>query len=894
VLEARKQNSRRLGQTALALLATSAALAVVAAGPASSAQHPLGTVDLLNQANLTIHGAAVGDQAGTSVAGAGDVNGDGRTDVIVGAQGADAAYVLYGKATGGTVTLSNSGLAASDGFLIKGAVGDAAGNAVAGAGDVNGDGRADVIVGARSAAGNTGAAYVVYGKPTGATVTLSDSGLAASDGFLIKGAASDDLAGSSVAGAGDVNGDGRADVIVGALFADASGGQSGAAYVLYGKPTGATITLSNSGLAAADGFLIKGAAMNDGAGGSVAGAGDVNGDGRPDVLVGSYSAAANGSQSGAAYVLYGKTTNTTVTLSDTSLAASDGFLIKGAAMKDEAGLVAGAGDVNGDGRADVIVGALYANTNGVSSGAAYVLYGKPTGATVTLNNTAIAAADGFLIKGAAPSNLAGASVAGAGDVNGDLVDDVLVGAPQPLDTPGQAYLVIGAGFDPVFTAANTTPITSPGAMPGNQPATPYPSNIVMSGAEGLLARVRVTLSDFSHTAPDDFDVLLVSPTGQKIKLMSDVGGTTGVTHQSYSFIEPAVAFMPHGTALASGTFKPTEFETAQDFFDPPAPAAPWDGTLSDLADIDPNGTWKLFVVDDHPSNDIGGFAGGWKLEVATTPGAPTHLDAASYSASESAGSVPVTVVRDANTATASVRVTTGGGSASAGSDYGAVNQTVSFAANETQKTVNVPIVNDSTHEGDETVNVSLSNLTGDASPAAPSSAALTIHDDDPAPAGGAGGGSGSGAGGAGDGKGPTESALALVPPAFAAAPSGSSISKKRFGAKVSYRLSEAATTTFTVERRRAGRSVGRKCKAPSRRNRRKRPCKRFVRVRGSITHRGATGANSFHFSGRLRGRKLALGRYRLVAVPRDGAGKRGAAVRTKFRIIRGRRARTGR
>ncbi|MFL5868405.1 MAG: Calx-beta domain-containing protein, partial [Thermoleophilaceae bacterium] len=653
-----------------------------------------------------------------------------------------------------------------------------------------------------------------------------------------------------------------------------------------------TVTLNNTAIAAADGFLIKGAAMNDGAGGSVAGGGDVNGDGRPDVLVGSYGAAANGSQSGAAYVLYGKTTNSTVTLSDTSLAASDGFLIKGAAMKDEAGLVAGAGDVNGDGRADVIVGAVYANTNGTSSGAAYVLYGKPTGATVTLNNTAIAAADGFLIKGAAPFDLAGASVAGAGDVNGDLVDDVLVGAPQPLDTPGQAYLVIGAGFDPVFTAANTTPIMSPGAAPGTQPAAPYPSNIVMSGAEGLLARVRVTLSDFSHTAPDDFDVLLVSPTGQKIRLMSDVGGTTGVTHQSYVFTEPAVALMPHGTALASGVFKPTEYEVVGDFFDPPAPDAPWDGTLFDLADIDPNGTWSLYVVDDHPSNDFGGFAGGWKLEVATTPGAPTHLNAASYFASESAGSVPVTVVRDANTASASVRITTGGGSASAGSDYGAVNQVVSFAGNETQKTVNVPIINDSTHEGDETVNVSLSNRTGDASSASPSIATLTIHDDDPAPGGGGGGAGGGGSGsGAGGGKGPTESALALVPRTFAAAPSGASISRKRRGTKVSYRLSEAATTRFTVERRRAGRRVGRSCKKPTRRNRHKRRCKRFVRVRGSFSHRGGAGRNNFHFSGRMRRRKLAPGRYRLVAVPRDGAGKAGLAVRAKFRIIRSRRAR---
>src|SRR4051794_4322238 len=238
--------------------------------PAPAAQHQLGTVDLLNQAHLTIHGAAVDDQAGTSVAGAGDVNGDGRTDVIVGAPDTDpsgsnsgAAYVLYGKPTARTVTLSNSGIAATDGFLIEGAAADSRmGESVAGAGDVNGDGFADVIVGASQAnttGAGAGAVYVLYGAATRPTVTASDSADPA-NGFLIKGAAAGDQAGKSVAGAGDVNGDGRADLIVGAPFADTNGATAGApggAYVLYGQTTGTTVTLSDSA-DPTNGFLIKG------------------------------------------------------------------------------------------------------------------------------------------------------------------------------------------------------------------------------------------------------------------------------------------------------------------------------------------------------------------------------------------------------------------------------------------------------------------------------------------------------------------------------------------------------------------------------------------------------------------------------------------------------------
>jgi hypothetical protein len=460
-------DATRRGARAIAL--TMAIGAAVWAAPAEAVlPQQQGAVQLLNQANLTINGAAAGDETGISVSGAGDVNGDGRDDVIVSAYQANAngmdsgaAYVLYGKAVPTAVTLSNAGLSPQDGFLIRGAgAGDFAGTAVAGAGDVNGDGRDDVIVGADFAPANgamSGAAYVIYGKPAQGTITLDNTALPAADGYLIKGAGASETAGSNVAGIGDVNGDGKADVAVGAFNADANGANSGAVYVLYGKSTPATITLNDTALPAADGYLIKGATGNEGLG-AVADAGDVNGDGRRDLIVGAPFVPGDGSEVGAAYVVYGKATPSTLTLDDTAMPAADGDLIKGAAMGDRAGLSVGAADLNGDGKSDAIVGAPNADANGADSGAAYVVYGKATPATVTLSNTALPSAQGFLVIGAAAGDEAGDSVAGVGDVNGDGRADAAIGAyfaDGNGTNSGAAYVLYGGATTGTLTLSET-------------------------------------------------------------------------------------------------------------------------------------------------------------------------------------------------------------------------------------------------------------------------------------------------------------------------------------------------------------------------------------------------------------------------------------------------------
>jgi hypothetical protein len=197
----------------------------------------------LGSNGFRIEGAAAGDQSGSSVASAGDINGDGRTDVIVGAPWADpfsrtsagSSYVLYGTASPSDVDLASP--LGSSGFRIDGAADSTfSGDSVAAAGDINVDGRADVIVGAPlsdpSSRTNAGSSYVVYGTASPSNVDLASL---AFSGFRIDGAAAGDSSGDSVAPAGDINGDGRADVIVGASGASPfSRTGAGSSYVIYG------------------------------------------------------------------------------------------------------------------------------------------------------------------------------------------------------------------------------------------------------------------------------------------------------------------------------------------------------------------------------------------------------------------------------------------------------------------------------------------------------------------------------------------------------------------------------------------------------------------------------------------------------------------------------------
>jgi hypothetical protein len=357
---------------------------------------------------------AAADGAGHDVSGAGDVDGDGNDDLLVGAWANDeglynagAAYLVLGPTTG-TLDLS-----AADAKFVGEHVQDCAGERVSGAGDTDGDGHADILVGASASGNGPGVAYLVRGPVTG-TLDLSSA-----DGTVTDNAG--EIVAWDVSDAGDVNGDGRGDLLIGAFYYG-WGIDPGAAYVLLG-PVSGTFDLES-----ADAKLV-GEAADDAAGTSVSSAGDVDGDGNGDIVVGAYWNDEGATDAGAAYLMLGPVTETDLSVADAKLV--------GEAAHDWAGNdVSGAGDVDGDGHDDLIVGARY---EGVADrGAAYVVLGPVTG---TLD---LSLADAKL-SGHSDEDEAGGYVSGAGDLDDDGHDDLLVEMSNTLTLTGlvATYVVRG-------------------------------------------------------------------------------------------------------------------------------------------------------------------------------------------------------------------------------------------------------------------------------------------------------------------------------------------------------------------------------------------------------------------------------------------------------------------
>jgi PKD repeat protein len=388
-----------------------------AGGDAGSAYVYYGGPGADDVADLTLHGEYFSDNFGTSVASAGDVNGDGYGDLIVGAWRSIAgasltgrAYVFYGGPAADPIP---------DLVLSGQAFGDRFGISVSSAGDLNADGFADVIVGAsgNDAGGfDAGRAYIYFGGA--AANVVAD--------LVLTGAAGGDGLGYAVSSAGDLNADGFADIVVGAF---GSGG-TGRAYVYYGGP----------GLDTVADRIFTGEAAGDNFGLAVASAGDVNGDGNVDLIIAAVRNDAGGIDAGRAYLFYGGSgVDAVADMTFTGTAAGDNFGVS----------VSSAGDMNGDGIGDLIVGAWMHDTHGPNDGRAYIYYGGP-------------GADGIadiVLTGEGADDRFGLSVAGAGDMNADGTADVIVGAyfnDFAGADAGRAYVVTGdASRPPVVTAPAT-------------------------------------------------------------------------------------------------------------------------------------------------------------------------------------------------------------------------------------------------------------------------------------------------------------------------------------------------------------------------------------------------------------------------------------------------------
>ena len=360
---------------------------------ATDAAFPITIDPLTTSPDWTAESDQDGAQFGNQVGTAGDVNGDGYSDVIVGAQYYDngednegRAYVYHGSSTG---------LSATPNWIVEGnQPGAAFGAWVGTAGDVNGDGYSDVVVGAifyDHPETDEGRAFVYFGSPGGLSTTPAWTGESNQAGARY---------GGSVGTAGDVNSDGYSDIVVSAYDYDNGETDEGRTYVYLGSPNGPSLAPS---------WTAEGNATLAEFGVTAATAGDVNGDGYSDVIVGAwYLHDSGGTISGRAYVYHGSASGLSLTPNCTG---------EGSQASGVFGRQSGtAGDVNGDGYSDVIVGAQSAIGG---TWQAYAYYGSTTGLSATPN---------WIVDSGQPDSKFGQSASTAGDVNGDGYADVIVGA----------------------------------------------------------------------------------------------------------------------------------------------------------------------------------------------------------------------------------------------------------------------------------------------------------------------------------------------------------------------------------------------------------------------------------------------------------------------------------
>lgn len=481
----------------VASIALSVSLLPSLAGAATISLSTSGISELMGEVTL--------DAAGMAPASAGDVNGDGYADFLVATKtnddtglNAGAAYLVYGRAT----ALTSESLGGSSNTVVEftgEATGDYAGTAVGAAGDVNNDGYDDFLIGAYQPGPGVGAgvAYLVYGKAAAfaPVVSLGDSSIVKFTGELM-----DDKAGAKVSTAGDVNHDGYADMLFAAPGDDTTAANAGATYLIYGKAatfTSASFSTAEakftgegvsdgSGTAIASGdfnndtysdilisanawdaanygrtylfygqaaalvsanlntanAIFTGEVAEDTSGGSINSAGDLNNDGYDEILIGAAANDDAGTTAGATYLIYGQA----AALPSSNLSTAIEFT--GEAAGDGSGTwVSTVGDLNHDGYDEILIGAPTNDDAGADAGSSYIIYGQAAALTSTSLSTASTE-----FTGEAAGDRAGTGVSGAGDVNGDGTNDILIGSRFNDDSAVDAGATYVVYYQPPFAS----------------------------------------------------------------------------------------------------------------------------------------------------------------------------------------------------------------------------------------------------------------------------------------------------------------------------------------------------------------------------------------------------------------------------------------------------------
>jgi len=325
-------------------------------------------------------------------------------------------------------------MAQGQGFSITGV--PLLGKSVDGIGDFNGDGYDDIIITSFWKFDPLGPVYVIYGSKSPHSETRVDQELPPSEGFVIRETEPESYLGYFASGIGDINGDGLADIMVGAKEANKG---VGAAYVIFGNRTPLSTLFPQQGLDPSQGFAILGSLPNEEMGASGSRAGDINGDGIDDFMVGTDRYGYTHSK---VYVIFGSKQAFSTMIPSQNFTLSQGFIISGAdeSYEQMGSSLSKAGDINGDGIDDIIIGAVTSNQN---AGAAYVIYGSREPFQNITPSLGLPRSQGFAILGKTPSENVGESVSGAGDVNGDGIDDVIIGAYSLANWRGAAYVIYG-------------------------------------------------------------------------------------------------------------------------------------------------------------------------------------------------------------------------------------------------------------------------------------------------------------------------------------------------------------------------------------------------------------------------------------------------------------------